>query len=50
LSAEDIVRLTSDLAGKYGALYPKIRELYGKVLAAETVDEKRKIVKEFKLE
>jgi hypothetical protein len=50
LSAEDIMRLTSDLAGKYGALYPKIRELYARVLTAETVDEKRKIVKEFKLE
>jgi hypothetical protein len=50
LGAEDIERLTSELAERYGALYPSVKELHGKVLAADTVEAKRNVVKQFKLE
>jgi len=49
LSQEDIEREVNRLAEKYGGLYPTVKDLAAKVVGAKSVDEKRKLVKEFKL-
>jgi hypothetical protein len=49
MSSDDIEREVNRLAEKYGGLYPKIKDLASQVLEAEGVDNKRKIVKDFKL-
>ena len=50
LSSDDIERETARLAEKYGALYPKIKDLHAEVLKSDTVDAKRKVVKGWTLE
>jgi tetrahydromethanopterin S-methyltransferase subunit G len=49
LSSEDIEREVNRLSEKYGALYPKLKDLAFQVLDAKGVENKRKVVKEFKL-
>jgi hypothetical protein len=48
LTSEDIDREINRLANRFGGLYPQIEDLRAKVLEAKDVNEKRKIIKEFK--
>jgi hypothetical protein len=50
LGSDDIERETARLAEKYGALYPKIKDLHAEVLKADTVNAKREKVKNWTLE
>jgi hypothetical protein len=50
LSSEDIEREVNRLSEKYGGIYPKIKDLAAQVLQAPDVSNKRKVVKEFKLQ
>jgi uncharacterized membrane protein (DUF106 family) len=50
LSSEDIEREVNRLSEKYGGIYPKIKDLAAQVLQAPDVNNKRKVVKEFKLQ
>jgi hypothetical protein len=48
LTSEDIDREINRLANRFGGMYPQIEDLRAKVLGAKDVNEKRKIIKEFK--
>ena len=50
LSSESIEREVGRLAERYGGLYPRLKELHAQVLAADSVEKKRELVRGFSFE